>query len=367
MADHQDKEQKTEEATPKRRQEAREKGQVPLSTEFVAALALTVGAGSLVFGGPRLMDEMGSGAVATFQSMSHMGTTELSVPAAAAILEESMSSILGVLALVTLPAIVVAAFAGFVQVGFQIAPKAMEPNLSKFDPVQGMKRLLSMRSVVRTSLAALKMSLITGVVFAIAWLHMDGILRSSTNELGPMLRAAGHLAVRCILGALVVVILLSLVDLIFQRYQHGRDLRMSKQEIKEEARLTDGDPTVRARIRRIQQELAMSRMMADVPAATVVVTNPTHYAVALRYEQNAVDSSPRAPVVVAKGVDVLAQRIKAVAAEHDVVCYEDVPLARALYAQTEVGQEIPEDLYSAVATVLGYVYRLRGMIPATAA
>ena len=134
----------------------------------------------------------------------------------------------------------------------------------------------------------------------------------------------------------------------------------------EEQRLTDGDPHVKAKIRRVQQDLANRRMMDDVPDATVVVTNPTHYAVALRYEREESNGAAKAPVVVAKGVDSLAQRIKKVAKANDVICYEDVPLARSLYAQCEIGDEIPEELYAAVAVVLGYVYGLRGKAPTMA-
>ena len=152
--------------------------------------------------------------------------------------------------------------------------------------------------------------------------------------------------------------ILGLIDLAFQRWQLERDLRMSRQEIKEENRITEGDPHVKARVRQLQREMATSRMMADVPKATVVVTNPTHFSVALLYDRAA---EGRAPRVVAKGVDFVAQRIRSVAGEAGVLCYEDPALARALHAQADIGQEIPEDLYAAVAEVLAYVYRLQGL------
>jgi len=167
----------------------------------------------------------------------------------------------------------------------------------------------------------------------------------------------GLVALRATGAALAVILALAVLDALFQRLQHERDLRMTRAEVKEEHRLTEGDPHVRARIRSIQRELAMRRMMSDVPKSTVVVTNPTHYAVALRYERQA-GGRTSAPIVSAKGVDHLAQRIKAVAAEHGVRCHEDVALARALYARVRVGQEIPEELYGAVAAVIATVYRL---------
>src|SRR6185503_1902075 len=156
-------------------------------------------------------------------------------------------------------------------------------------------------------------------------------------------------ALRTTVAALAVILLLAVLDALFQRRQYEGDLRMTRAEVKEEHRLTEGDPHVRARIRSVQRELAMRRMMEDVPKATVVVTNPTHFAVALRYERE--DGARHAPLVVAKGVDHLAERIKEVARAHGVACHEDVPLARALHARVRIGQEIPEELYAAVAAV----------------
>ncbi len=368
MADQAEKEQKTEEATPKKRDEAREKGQVAMSTEFIAAIGLAVGLASLMLGGGALMRAIGENAVDVVTVMGEIGTSDLTVPEAAVILEESTFSATGLLLAVTLPPILISALAGFLQVGFRIAPKALELDFNKVNPVSGWSKFLSMRSAVRTGMAATKVVLITVVVVWIALLHLEQLTRVGINELGPMLAAVGVVLFRCCLGALAVVIALAIADLLYQRYQHSVDLRMTKKEVRDEAKMTEGDPHVRARIRRMQSELASRRMMADVPKATVVVTNPTHYAVALRYERDADDAAtPRAPVVLAKGIDSLAQRIKAVAREHGVVCYEDVPLARALHAQCEVGDEIPEDLYAAVAAVLGYVYRMRGRVPEMAA
>lgn len=365
MADQEEKDEKTEEASPKRRSEARDKGQVALSTELVAAVGLCVGVASMVWSGSYLVDALAGGAVRTIRSLPTLGTDELDVPLGAKILTESLTGVLGGLALVTLPSIVIAGLTGYLQVGFKFAPKAVAPDITKFDLVKGAKKFVSMRSVMRTLLSTLKVILITSVVVVIAWSHVEGIIRSSNNELGPLMISVGHVAIRCVTGALVVILAISFVDFVFQRFQHNKDLRMSKKEVKEEAKQTEGDPKVKARIRQVQHEMANRRMMADVPDATVVVTNPTHYAVALRYERDS--ESAGAPKVVAKGADHLAQRIKATARAADVVCYEDVPLARALYAQAEVGQEIPEDLYAAVATVLGYVYQLRGMASGRAA
>jgi flagellar biosynthetic protein FlhB len=163
--------------------------------------------------------------------------------------------------------------------------------------------------------------------------------------------------VKTTVGGLGAILVLALIDFFYQRFQYEKDMRMSKQEIKEENRISEGDPHIKAKIRQVQRDMAFRRMMSDVPKATVVVTNPTHYAVALRYER-ADDGAAAAPRCIAKGKGPIARRIKALARENGIVLYEDVPLARALFAQVQVGQEIPEELYAAVAEVLAYVYRL---------
>jgi flagellar biosynthesis protein FlhB len=362
MADTDDKDQKTEEASPRRQEESREKGQVAMSNEFMAAIGLCVGMAMLAFGGRGLMNNVGQGIVNTIGVLPSVGTAELSLPDFAELLKGGISSIAGPLLMLTMPAIILTALAGYGQIGFRVTPKAMEVDLSKVSIIKGFGRLFSMRSVVRTLMAAAKVGMISGVVVAIAWHNLPGIVSIGDNELRPLLVAVGQIVLRCVFGALIVIVFLALIDFFYQRHQYSKDLRMSKQELKEEHRLTDGDPHVRARVRQLQREMSTRRMMDDVPESTVVVTNPTHFAVALKYDREAGGSRAMgAPVVTAKGVDHLAQRIKALAADSGVVLYEDVPLARALYAQCEVGAEIPEDLYAAVATVLGYVYRLDRM------
>ena len=358
MAEHDDREQRTEEATPRRREEARERGQVPLSTELVAALGLAAGVGALSIGGAGLARAVAGGIARGLAALGTLGTRELDVPTSAALLHASMSGVLAPLCAVVLPAVGVCALASYAQIGFRFAPKAIELDPGKVDPLRGLQRLFSARALVRTGLALLKILLISAAAGTVAWLHVNEIVHMSTSELGPLLAALGVLVLRTSAAALAVILALALLDALFQRLQHERDLRMTRAEIKEEHRLTDGDPHVRARIRAVQRELATRRMMADVPKATVVVTNPTHYAVALRYERAGARAG--APVVVAKGVDHLAQRIKELARASGVACREDVGLARALDARVKVGQEIPAELNGAVAALLATVYRLEG-------
>jgi flagellar biosynthetic protein FlhB len=173
----------------------------------------------------------------------------------------------------------------------------------------------------------------------------------------------GSVVLHCTSAALAAILALALADLFWQRVSYARDMRMSKKEVRDEAKSTEGDPHIKSKIRQLQREMAQSRMMSDVPKATVVVTNPTHFAVALRYERSEGEALGKrrraAPYVVAKGADHIAQRIKQVAASHLIPCVEDVQLARALHAQVEIGDEVPEQLYQAVATVLAQVYRIQ--------
>ena len=208
-----------------------------------------------------------------------------------------------------LPLMLVGVIVGYAQVGFRVTPEAVSFDPSRLDPIKGLGRMFSARSAVKTAQALAKIALIAGVMASIAWMQIGKITLLGGGELGPVLAGIGHVAARCSAGAIGTVLLLAVIDLLFQRFQHGRDLRMTKQEIKDEMKSSEGDPHLRSRIRRVQREMAGRRMMAEVPSATVVVTNPTHYAVALRYDddERAQKSAPR---VVAKGVDFVALRIK---------------------------------------------------------
>lgn len=361
MADETPKDEKTEEATPRRRSEAREKGQVAISSELIASVALSVALVSLLVSGGHTAQAFGLVVIGGIDALGADPLGTIDVGDASALFERAAKAVAtGVLA-VAVPLFLVGLLVGYGQVGFQIAPKAIHWDLARLNPVKGLSRLFSARSVVRTLSAALKIVLIGAAMIIVVSRSLPDVAAMVGNDLGPNLVLMGSILVRAVIAGLVVIFALGLFDLVFQRFQHDKDLRMSRKEIKEEHRNSDGDPHLRARIRQVQREMASRRMMADVPTATVVVTNPTHYAVALKYEP-ASDSSKSigAPIVVAKGVDHVAQRIKEVARENGVLCFEDVPLARALHAQAEIGDEIPQDLYAAVASVLAYVYRVRG-------
>jgi len=332
-----------------------------MSQEFVAALMLCAGIVALLAGKEDIANTLGGSIHETLRTLPELGTEPMTVPGAALLLREVVSSGAKLVAVLFLPVVGVGLLVGYGQIGFRLTPKAVAFDLSKLDPIKGAKRLVSLRSWFRTGMSLLKILAIAASMIAVAYFQLPNVIRLGSTELGPLLPAVGTVILRCSLAAAITMLVLALIDLLYQRFQHGRDLRMTKEELKEETKTTEGDPHVKARVRALQREGARRRMMSEVPKATVVVTSPDHYAVALSYPRGeGGEALAHAPRVVAKGADLIAQEIKRVAREAGVVLYEDVPLARALHARVEIGDEIPEDLYSAVAAVLNYVYSLKG-------
>jgi flagellar biosynthetic protein FlhB len=350
MADQADREARTEDPTPKRREEAREGGQVALSTELVTALALLGWLGTIAFAGDSLAGSLGAAIRAGLRAVGDHARGDLSVAESVGMVRTVGWSVGQVALLAIAPMFALGWLASYGQVGFVMAPKAIAFDAGKLDPMRGAKKLFGARAFVRAALSAVKLLVIAATMASIAWGQRARIAALGDMELGPMLAALGHIALRCTAGAIAAVILLALIDVFFQRVQHERDLRMTKQEVREESR-----------IRRVQREFARRRMMSEVPKATVVVTNPTHYAVALRYDRDRDAAQRGAPRVVAKGVDAIALKIREIARDAGVIVYEEPPLARALHAQCEIGDEVPVELYQAVASVLAYVYRVRGI------
>lgn len=364
MAEHdEDRGNRTEEATPRRRQEAREKGQVALSVELVAAVLLTGWLGALAFGGGALARALGASLVRSIQELPARAAGDLSAREAAGLAVGLAGSAALPLAVLVLPLVLLALAVGYGQVGLVVATSAVQPELSRIDPARGLRRLFGARSAFRVGLALAKLTGIAVAIAVTAWLSVPKVAALASAEVGPALAGIGHVALRSSAAGLAVALAFGLADLLYQRFQHERDLRMTRAEVREDLRASEGDPLVRARVRRVQRELARRRMLDEVPKATVVVTNPTHYSVALNYER-VQDEGPgearRAPRVVAKGVDDAALRIREIARAAGVPVRESPPLARALHARCAVGDEIPADLYRAVAAVLAYVYRVRG-------
>jgi len=345
--------ERTEQATPRRREDARKKGQVARSQEVAAAVALMAGVVALRVFGPWMLECIREAAEAAF---SHPSVPEPTLAAMSARLAPLGLLCLKALAPLMACCCVAALGANLLQTGLVYSTQPLIPDFSRINPLAGAKRILSLRGLGEFVKSLLKLGALTAVAFYYLRSHMPTL--SGLSAAGGM-QAAGMIGVMIwelllrMGGALLII---AAADYLFQRKMFEQSIRMTKQEIKEEYRRTEGDPLIKSRLRRRQQELARGRMMDQVARATVVVTNPIHLAVALRYEPS---ESP-APVVVAKGQRLIAQRIKEEAARHHVPVVENVPLARALFKAVAIGQAIPADLYHAVAEIIAFVYRLSG-------
>ena len=352
MAEEQDDSQKTEEPTAKRLSDALEKGDLIKSQEIVSWMTLAAGALLLmVLAGP--------------MSLSLAGLLKIFLEAPesiaadpASLLRTSSALLKHIGVILALPALLLigAALAGhMIQHRPMLTPEKLMPKLDKLSPFAGMKRLFGGAAVANFLKGLAKLVIVGAAAFAVLWPERVklGILISADPAV--LLPAALTLSVKVLGTALAILAVVAAADYFFQRQAFYKRNRMTKQEVKEEFRQTEGDPMVKAKIRQIRSERAKRRMMAQVPSATVVVTNPTHYAIALKYEQGAM----AAPICVAKGLDKVALRIRELAEEHKVPIVEDPPLARALYATVELDAEIPAEHYKAVAGVIGYVLRLK--------
>jgi flagellar biosynthetic protein FlhB len=253
-------------------------------------------------------------------------------------------------------AVVIAGFlANYIQFGFILSWEALAPKFEKIDPIKGFQNFVSLRSLVELVKSLLKMTIVAVIVWFNLKGEIDNLIPLMDESLWGILVYTGRITFRIMITTCWVLIVLAILDYLYQRWEHEKSLRMSKQEMKDEFKQTEGDPVVKARIRRIQREVARKRMMANVPKADVVITNPTHLAVAIRYDADKM----YAPTVVAKGAGHVAEKIREIAGAHGVPVIENKPVAQLLYKTVDVDQAIPEDLYRAVAEILAYVYGLK--------
>lgn len=351
MAENDDQE-RTEQPSEKRLREAREKGDVPRSRDLSGALVVMAGVAALLSGSEGLMFH----ARAIYRlGLSYSRDALFSDALPARVLGMAVRESLMLFAPVAV-ATLLATFAGPMLLGgISFSGQALQPKFDRLDPIKGLGRIFAMRGLVELGKALLKL-LFIGAALAL-------LLEHSVDELQALGRADVALGVAramSLLGrsALLFGALLALIggaDALYQKFDHAKRLRMTRQELKDEAKETEGNPELKGRIRQVQFEMSRRRMMQELPKADVLVTNPTHFAVALKYDENGAG----APRVIAKGVDVLAQQIRLVASGHRIPMVEAPPLARALYATTSLGREIPVSLYVAVAQVLAYVYQLK--------
>ncbi len=350
MAEEQEQE-RTEQATQKRREDFRKKGQVAQSKEVQTALLLTSALLLWYFYLPFFWPRLQFLVADIWRRAGEIEVTGNTVYDLALALMQQIGLLLAPLLLMVM---VVGAAASIIQIGFLLTTKPLEPDLSKLNPVQGMKKFFSRRSAVEVVKSLIKIGLIGFVAFRTVQASFAESVLLVDAPLGETVRFLGRVASLVLFKSCGVLVVLALFDYLFVRWEMEQRMKMTKQEIKEEFKETEGDPHLKARVRSIQQEMARKRMMAEVPKADVVVTNPTHLSVALKYDRETMS----APQVIAKGADHLALKIREIAREHQVVMVENVPVARALY-QLEVGQTIPEEMFTAVAEILAYVYSVR--------
>ena len=346
--------EKTEQPTPRKRQEARDEGNVPRSTDLTAACTLLAAVMLMYLLGERLINGLRTMLLLMLDG-SHASnpTRATDLGAVMSFLGQLLLSSLFPLLIALMGVVLVIAFG---QVGFLLTGKPLVPKFSKLSPAKGIKNMFNARAGVRLLMSLGKLALISAAAFYVISVDMPKIMLLAELGLGQAFAVATQLVFGLALKLAALLVVMAILDFAFQRYQHEKELRMSKQEVKEEMKRMEGDPMIKQRRARVARQLAMQRVAQQVPSADVVVTNPTHFAVALKYD----GSSMRAPKVIGKGADFLALRIRQIAAVHEIPIVERKPLARALYHGVEIGQEIPAEHYAAVAEILAYVYRISG-------
>ncbi|MAI63163.1 MAG: flagellar biosynthesis protein FlhB [Micavibrio sp. TMED27] len=353
MSENEDDSQKTEDPTQKRIEESRKKGQVPLSREVNNWLILLTG--TLLISGMgysffKQVYDLLEQYVANAHAMP-TGTGGLTIALGYGTFEVVKILFLPFLALIA------TAIAGpFLQIGPLFAPEAIQPKLEKISIIKGFSRLFSMRSFMEFAKGIFKIAVVSVVGVVILYPYFDKLEHLIEMPMMMVMDELQGLIVRLMIGILIVLVIIAVADLVYQRYEHLKKMRMSRQEIKDEFKQTEGDPHVRARLRQLRQQKSQQRMMQNVPDADVVITNPTHFSIALKYDPQTME----APMCVAKGIDEIALRIREVAKEHDVIIYENVPLARSLYDVVDIDQTIPAEQYQAVAEVISFVFKQRG-------
>jgi flagellar biosynthetic protein FlhB len=351
MASEADQGERTEEATHQRREDFRKRGHVAQTKELSSVL--------LLFSSVLLIWIMSR---FFFEQIVEMFMHTMGDDLVTAVRAGEMLKILSFVtykgALLTVPVLgvfwLIAFASSLVQVGFLYNEEALQFRPERMDPVAGFRRLLSLKSLVEGFKSLLKVALILGISYLLLKNQINMLPRLMDFTIPQIFEFLGTLTVRLLMGVGFFMLVLAAADYFYQRWDVEQEMRMTKQEVKEEVKSREGDPMIRARIKRTQREIASRRMMEDVPKADVIVTNPTHIAIALKYDETMV-----APRVIAKGAELIAEKIKEVARQHKIPIVENKPLARAIFKTLKIGASIPRELYTAVAEVLSYVYRLK--------
>ncbi len=347
-----DRDSRTEAPSPRRRQQAREKGSVARSQDLNSAVLLLGAALTLSFFGAGMIDGLGE----ILKSLIRQaGTTKFDDASTAILIRQQLFAVAKILLPFLLTIMIIGVLINVMQVGFHISLKAAAPKWERLNPITGFQRFFSVRSLVELGKSILKLLFVgLALYFTLqsASLQTPWMFFMPTNQIiGEM----GRLLNDLFFAAAMALLAIGLADFFYQRWDHEQSLKMTKEEVKEEAKQQEGDPKVKGKIRELMIRSSLKRMMKSVPEADVVITNPVHLAVAIKYDR----AQNSAPIVVAKGARKVAERIKEIAAENGVPIVENKPLARALFKSVDIGMEIPVDLYKAVAEVLAYVYRIK--------
>ncbi|MCX6138833.1 MAG: flagellar biosynthesis protein FlhB [Ignavibacteriales bacterium] len=352
--------EKTEEASGHKREESRKHGSVAKSLEVNSAVMIIAGL-TMVSAASASIGSTIAGAARNL--FLNAGRIQLTVGNVHSFTVEGIISGVVTMGPLLLGMMAIGAAVNFMQVGFMFSPEILRPKLEKFNPLVGLKRMLfTKRSMVELGKNLTKLTIVGIVAYKVISHMMDGVLTLMDSDPTSVLDSFSSLAMEVALKAGGAFLILAVLDFAYQRYDHEQSIKMTKDEVKEETKMMEGNPLIKSRLRSVQRQVAYKRMMHEVPKADVVITNPTHLAVALQYDM----AKMGAPTVTAKGAELIAQRIKEIARENDIPIVEDKPLARALYKSVKVGEEIPEQLFQTVAQMLAYIYKLKNSTRKTA-
>jgi len=344
--------ERTEEPTPKRQADSKKKGQIARSRDFNTMAIVALAAACLLIMGGKFTDEL---AQLMIQGLSPSRAQIFDPIQMADLLLESILQALIIIAPFLVIMFLASLLAPILVGGWAFSWESLTPKFSKLNPISGIKKMFSAKSLMELIKTMAKFVLVTAVAIVVLWSQADSFLKLGNQSIGTALSHAGELFGWGFLLLSIALIIIAAIDVPFQVWDHLRQMKMTLQEVKDEMKDSEGRPEVKGKIRQLQREMAERRMLEDVPQADVVITNPEHFAVALKYDQVA----GKAPMVVAKGADIIAASIRKVAIHNDVTLVEAPPLARAIFYNAEIGDEIPEALYLAVAQILAYVYHLK--------
>lgn len=351
--------EKTEKATPNKRRETRKKGQVAKSPEVASALTLLLCFAFFMFAGKSLI----AGCLTIYRrSYQEYLLWDISISSTQLLFNQLLWEVVKLVAPIFAVVVVAGVVANYLQVGFMFNPESLKMKLGKLNPLEGAKRIFSLKSVVELIKSILKIVITSSIASWMIWKQKDELFLIGQKSLWDSARFIGLLTIQIGIAVAIILVILAAADYFYQKFEYEKKIRMSKQDIKDEYKKMEGDPFIKGKRRAKQRELSMNRMMQEVPKADVVITNPTHFAVAIRYDLESMD----APEVIAKGQDYIALKIKEIAKQNKIMTVENKPLARALFAAVEIGEPIPEEMFNAVGEILAYVYyqegRYKGMM-----